>query len=95
MHPLHVQFLGAQFPTIEGQRQYFVFLYMPFCLASAVHCLTKIFKPVLAKIYRLGICSQYFEYANIQLIFDTIKAIISSEAAISVPCKKKLFEDTL
>jgi len=36
-----------------------------------------------------------FEYAKYSIIFDTIKVTISGEAAISVPSKKKLFEDAL
>ncbi len=51
----HVKYLGAAFINQKGEKQYFVFLYLPFGAASAVHCLTKLFKPVCSYLHTLGI----------------------------------------
>lgn len=39
----------------NGMDQHFVFLFMPFGLSLAVHSLTKIFKPIMAKVQNMGI----------------------------------------
>lgn len=46
----------------EGGLQYFVFIYLPFGLLSAVHCITKIFKPVNAYIH--GKCIRHSIYLD-------------------------------
>lgn len=55
IHPSQTTFLGASIPKEDGGTQYFVFLHLPFGLSSAVHCLTKLFKPVNAFIHKMGI----------------------------------------
>ena len=55
IHPSQVRYLGAAFTRPEGGTQYIVFLYLPFGLSSAVHCITKIIKPINAYIHRKGI----------------------------------------
>jgi len=51
----HQTFLGAAFENAEGKKVYFVYQHLPFGLASAVHAITKIFKPILAYIHQKGI----------------------------------------
>jgi hypothetical protein len=53
--PPHTKFLGAKFTDDCGKTKYFVFRYMPFGLATAVHVITKLFKPVQAYFARQGI----------------------------------------
>jgi len=55
IHPSQTKYLGASIPKPDGGTQYFVFLYLPFGLSSAVHCLTKLFKPLNAYIHGKGI----------------------------------------
>ena len=55
IHPSQTKYLCAAIPKPDGGKQYFVFLYLPFGLSSAVHCLTKLFKPVNAYIHEKGI----------------------------------------
>ena len=55
IHPSQTKYLGAAIPKPDGGKQYFVFLYLSFGLSSAVHCLTKLFKPVNAYIHEKGI----------------------------------------
>ena len=50
-----VRYLGAAFETEQGEKIYFVFKYLPFGLGSAVHCITKLFKPINAYLHNLGI----------------------------------------
>ena len=50
-----VRFLGAAIETEKGEKIYFVFKYLPFGLGSAVHCITKMFKPINAYLHNLGI----------------------------------------
>ncbi|KZS08446.1 Uncharacterized protein APZ42_027551 [Daphnia magna] len=40
---------------MNGGTQYFIFLFLPFGLSSAVHCITKILKPVNAYLHEKGI----------------------------------------
>lgn len=51
----HQKFLGASFTNKRNEKIYFVYEHLPFGLAPAVHVITKIFKPLLAKIHGLGI----------------------------------------
>jgi hypothetical protein len=44
--PGHQKFLGAKFELENGGIQYFQFLVLPFGVATAVHVITKIFKPL-------------------------------------------------
>ena len=53
--PGHVKYLGAAYEKPDGSKQYFVYLYLPFGLASAVHVMTKVMKPVSAFIAAQGI----------------------------------------
>ena len=53
--PSQTKYLGAAIKTPGGTTKYFVFLFLPFGLASAVHCITKLFKPINAYIHTLGI----------------------------------------
>jgi hypothetical protein len=55
IHNEHVKYLGASFTNENGAKIYFVFLYMPFGLASAVHAITKLFKPIIAHLGSKGI----------------------------------------
>ena len=60
IHDSHVKYLGAAFVTEAGKKQYFVFLYLPFRLGSAVHCITKLLKPVVAYLHTKGIQNSIF-----------------------------------
>ena len=44
----HWTFLGAKFADEKGNSQYFIFCHLPFGLATAVHAMTKLFKPINA-----------------------------------------------
>ncbi len=61
IHPSQTKYLGdapkylGYIPKPVGGTQYFVFLYLPFGLSSAVHCLTKLSKPLNAYIHGKGI----------------------------------------
>lgn len=55
IYPEHVKYLGAAFKKTDGSTQYFVFEFLPFGLASAVHVMTKIMKPLSAYIASKGI----------------------------------------
>jgi hypothetical protein len=55
IHPSQVKYLGAAFTKPKGGDQYIVFLFLPFGLSSAVHCITKILKPINAFFHRKGI----------------------------------------
>ena len=55
IHHSQTKYLGAAFITAEGKKQYFIFLYLPFGLASAVHCITKLMKPITAYFHRHSI----------------------------------------
>lgn len=49
------KYLGFAIENEKGGIEYYVFLYLPFGLASAVHAITKIFKPINAYLHSLGI----------------------------------------
>ena len=51
----HVRFLGAAFQKEDGTTQYFVFHFLPFGIASAVHVMTKVMKPFTAFLSGQGI----------------------------------------
>ena len=51
----HWKYLGAKFTDEAGRNQYFVFCHMPFGLATAVHLITKLFKPINAYLGQKGI----------------------------------------
>ena len=55
IHSAQTKYLGAAVPKPEGGLQYLVFLFMPFGLSSAVHCITKMSKPLNAYIHSKGI----------------------------------------
>ena len=60
IHPLQTKFLGAAIPKQDGGTQYLIFLFLPFGLSSAVHCITKIFKPINAFLHGRGIRHSIF-----------------------------------
>jgi len=55
IHEHHVKYLGAKFMDEKGEPVYFCFLFMPFGLSSAVRCMTKLFKPIVAYLSSVGI----------------------------------------
>jgi hypothetical protein len=55
IHPTQIKYLGSAITRPDGRKQYFVFKHLPFGLSSAVHCITKLFKPVNAFIHENGI----------------------------------------
>jgi len=50
----HQKFLGASC-QLRGRKIYFQYKHLPFGLASAVHVITKIMKPIIAKVQSCGI----------------------------------------
>lgn len=50
----HVTYLGASV-WLKGQKRFFVFKHLPFGLNSAVHAITKLWKPLVAHIHSKGI----------------------------------------
>ena len=56
----HWKYLGAKYLSKAGQQQYFVFCHMPFGLATAVHVITKLFKPINAYLGQRGIRHSIF-----------------------------------
>ena len=56
----HTKYLGACFNDDTGKKQYFVFLFLPFGLGSAVHCITKLLKPIVAHLHLKGIRNTIF-----------------------------------
>ena len=66
IHESQTRNLGAAITKLDGGTQYFVFQFLPFGLSSAVHCITKIFKPINAYIHERGIRhSIYFDDGRI------------------------------
>jgi len=55
IYPDHQRFLGASFIDENGEKKYFFYKHLPFGIASAVHVVTKLFKPILAFIHAQGI----------------------------------------
>lgn len=55
IHRSQTKYLGAAIRTPEGTIIYFTFLFLPFGLSSAVHCITKLFKPINAYLHNKGI----------------------------------------
>ena len=60
IHRSHTKYLGACFNDDTGKKQYFVFLFLPFGLGSAVHCITKLLKPIVAHLHLNGIRNSIF-----------------------------------
>ena len=61
----HVKYLGAAV-MLGGKKQYFVFKHLPFGLNSAVHAITKLWKPILAYLHTSGVrCSIYIDDGRI------------------------------
>jgi len=54
LHPSQVKYFGVKL-AIDGIDTYMVFQYLPFGLSSAVHCITKVLKPLIAYLQRRGI----------------------------------------
>ena len=55
IRPSQTKYLGAAIKSPDGTTKYFVYLFLPFGLGSAVHCITKLFKPINAYIHNQGI----------------------------------------
>ena len=55
IHQEQVDYLGAAFTSEEGELIYFIFLYLPFGLSTAVHAITKLFKPFNAYLHKKGV----------------------------------------
>jgi hypothetical protein len=55
IHRSQTKYLGAAIQKPEGTTIYLTFLFLPFGLSSAVHCITKLFKPINAYIHNKGI----------------------------------------
>jgi len=53
--PGHQKFLGASFELEDGRKQYFQYKVLPFGVATTVHVITKIFKPLQSHFGQLGI----------------------------------------
>ncbi len=60
IHPEQTQFLGAAFENEKGQEIWVEYQVLPFGLASAVHAITKVFKPILAYLKENSIRSSIF-----------------------------------
>jgi hypothetical protein len=56
----HQKFLGAAIENSDGKRVFFIYTHLPFGLKCAVHAITKMMKPVLAKFHSLGIRSTIY-----------------------------------
>lgn len=54
IHPDHHKYLGASI-ELNGNPQYFVYKHLPFGISCAVHVVTKIWKPILAHVHKMGI----------------------------------------
>ena len=80
----HTKYLGAAI-MIEGKRQFFVFKHLPFGLNSAVHAITKIWKPMLAYLHKEGI--------RISIYIDDGR-ILASNAQLAEESRIKVY-DTL
>lgn len=59
VHPEQTQFLGAEFED-NGKTVWVEYLVLPFGLASAVHAITKVFKPLQGHFNGMGIRSSIF-----------------------------------
>lgn len=55
IHPDQTKYLGAAKTNPKGDKQYFVFLFLSFGISSAVHCITKVIKPINAYFHERGI----------------------------------------
>jgi hypothetical protein len=56
----HKTYFGAAYTNKKGDKVYFIFNMLAFGVSSAVHCITKLFKPVNAHIHSLGIRHSIF-----------------------------------
>ena len=55
IHQAQIDLLGAAFTNEKGEKIYLRFLYLPFGLSTAVHVITKLFKPINAYLHFKGI----------------------------------------
>jgi hypothetical protein len=60
INPSQTKFLGACFLNEQNEEVYVEYLVLPFGLASAVHCITKIFKPITAFVASKGVRMSIF-----------------------------------
>lgn len=56
----HQRFLGAAIDNSDGSRTYFVYKVLPFGLSSAVHAITKLWKPIIARFHKEGMPSTIY-----------------------------------
>lgn len=80
IHSSQTKYLGAALEKTDGGIQYFVFLFLPFGLSSAVHCITKLFKPINAFIHGRGI--RRFIYFDDGRIFAETKRKIEEHLIV-------------
>ncbi len=75
------QFLGVRFEEEDGSICYGEFRVLPFGLASAVHAITKVFKPIISYISSIGIrCSIFIDDG--QILADTPESIETARKAV-------------
>ena len=55
IHRDQTKYLGGAITNPKGDKQYFVFLFPPFGISLAVHCITKLIKPINAFFHERGI----------------------------------------
>ncbi len=60
VHPEQTQFLGAAFEDEQGQVVWVEYQCLPFGLSTAVHAITKVFKPILAHLHEKAIRASIF-----------------------------------
>ncbi len=54
------ELLGAAIENSDGSKLYFVYKHLPFGLKCAVHAITKIWKPIIATLQKMGIRSSIY-----------------------------------
>jgi len=78
IHADFQKYLGAAI-QIKGKTCYFQYKHLPFGLNSAVHCITKIWKPVLAAIHKQGVRFEIYIDDGIILANDVKEMLRSQE----------------
>jgi len=84
LYDAHQQYFGVAF-TINGSIRYYQFQCLPFGLNSAVHCLTKIWKPLLA----------YLHKKNVKLSICIDDGLFVAESLAAWENNRKLIHDVL
>lgn len=81
IHEAHKKFLGAAFEDEDGRKRYFQFKFLPFGLASAVHCITKLLKPINAYFHKKGIRHTIF-IDDGRIVADTKEKLAQDQAVV-------------